>query len=287
MLLEFQNLAALFFIVVLSVVLYLKREKLTVHGSFPYFYFSMYKTQLGISFMQSLAKKWNKTLKVLGYIGIAAGFLGMVAICAALIHNLFVLFTRPEAVPGVGLVLPFKAKGVFYVPFFYWIISIFVIAVVHEVAHGVISKAHKIKVKTSGFAFLGTSYMIGGIAIILFALYAKMKSTSLDLASGFTQFNPLQYSFDAWILIGLVFVVISFIRNFPLPIIPAAFVEPDEKVLKKRPMKEQLSVFAAGPFSNVLLGLIFLGLSFALVPFAQNVFLPDGIGIDGFLEYKE
>ena len=64
------------------------------------------------------------------------------------------LFTKPAASSGVGLVLPFKAKGVFYVPFFYWIISIFVIAVVHEFSHGLIARANNIKVKSSGFAFL-------------------------------------------------------------------------------------------------------------------------------------
>ena len=52
-----------------------------------------------------------------------------------------------------------------------------------------------------------------------------------------------------------------------LPIIPLAFVEPDEKKMEKRKTKEQLAIVAAGPFANILLviALIFLfGLSFSL-----------------------
>ncbi len=43
-----------------------------------------------------------------------------------------------------------------------------------------------------------------------------------------------------------------------------AFVEPDDKELKSKPYKSQLSLFAAGPFSNIILwgvfSLIFLSL---------------------------
>jgi membrane-associated protease RseP (regulator of RpoE activity) len=97
-------------------------------------------------------------------------------------------------------VLPFKVKGAFFVPFFYWILAILIIATVHESFHGIISRYYDIKVKSSGFAFL--------------AILA--------------------------------------------PIIPAAFVEPDEKTLFKRPLKQQLAVFSAGAASNLILGAVFL-----------------------------
>lgn len=43
--------------------------------------------------------------------------------------------------------------------------------------------------------------------------------------------------------------------------IPVAFVEPDEKKLPDAPQKAQLSVYAAGPWSNVLQAILFLGLT--------------------------
>jgi len=225
--LDFQTIAAIVFILILSLYLFTIRKKLDMHGKFPWIYFCMYRTKLGLNFMNYLGTKWNKTMKFLGYAGIVVGFLGMLLICWALFDNIIKLFTEPEMVPGVGLVLPFKAKGVFYVPFFYWILCIFIIALVHELAHGIIARAHNLKVKSSGFAFFGI------------------------LA----------------------------------PIIPAAFVEPDEKALVKRPHKEQLSVFAAGPFSNILLAVLCLGiLSFAIAPVVENMIEFSGVEITEFLD---
>lgn len=225
--LDFQTIAAIVFLALLSLFVYVKRKSLHTHGLFPLLYFSMYKTQIGLRLMDRLAGKFNKTLKFLGYAGILIGFLGMALLSFSLLQNLYNLIATPEAQPGVGLVLPFKVKGAFFVPFFYWIVSIFIIALVHEYAHGVMARAHKLRVKSSGFAFLG-------------------------------------------ILI---------------PIIPAAFVEPDEKTLRKRPHKQQLSIFAAGPFSNIILALIILGISvFILSPIADNMTEYSGVKITGFIE---
>ena len=46
--------------------------------------------------------------------------------------------------------------------------------------------------------------------------------------------------------------------SFLLPIIPAAFVEPDENQLKKSRNKIQLGVLAAGSYANFITGGIFL-----------------------------
>lgn len=225
---DFQTIAAIIFAVILSLILYAKRKNLETKFLIPYIlYFSMYKTKYGLRLMDAWAKKYKKFIRFVGYLGILIGFIGMALISYSLIINLFHLFTKPEAAPGVGLVLPFKAKGVFFVPFFYWIISIFVIAVVHEFLHGLIARAHNLKVKSSGFAF-----------------------------------------------VGLV-----------IPVIPAAFVEPDEKELKKRPHKEQLSVFAAGPLANIITALLFFALaSFLFSPIVNAMIEPNGIKIIGYGE---
>ena len=47
-------------------------------------------------------------------------------------------------VPGLGIL-----------PFWYWLIAIFVIAVVHEFSHGIVARAHNIPVKHTGLAFFG------------------------------------------------------------------------------------------------------------------------------------
>ncbi|MBI2541311.1 site-2 protease family protein [Candidatus Woesearchaeota archaeon] len=228
--LDFQTIAAIGFLIILTIFVFVKRKNLETKQIIPYFlYFSMYRTKLGLKLMDSLSKRYRKSMSYIGYFGVVIGFIGMVIISYGLISNIYVLFTKPEAAPGVGLVLPFKAKGVFFVPFFYWIIAIFVIAVVHEFAHGLIARTHNLKVKSSGFAFL-----------------------------------------------GLV-----------IPIIPAAFVEPDEKELRKRSHKEQLSVFAAGPFSNILFAFLFLAISsFLIAPLANAVIEPNGVKVTDYVEGK-
>jgi len=72
-----------------------------------------------------------------------------------------------------------------------------------------------------------------------------------------------------------------------LPLIPAAFVEPDEKVMNKRPLKQQLAVFAAGPVANILTAVIVIGL-FALVmqPVVLAVADFEGITVTGFVDGK-
>ncbi|MBI4451798.1 site-2 protease family protein [Candidatus Woesearchaeota archaeon] len=226
---DFETISAVVFLVILAVFVYLKRKDLDTKQIVPYFlYFSMYKTKIGIELMDSAARKWKRFVQYLGYFGIVVGFLGMTFICFTLVQSLIPVITRPEeAAQGVGLVLPVKAKGIFYVPFFYWIISIFVIAIVHEFAHGLVARAHNMKVKSSGFAFL---------ALIV-------------------------------------------------PIIPAAFVEPDEKELRKRSHKEQLSVFAAGPLANIITAFVFLALAyFVMAPLANAVIEPNGVKFASYYE---
>jgi len=182
------------FFVILSLFAFIKRKKIRMQKIlYPALYFLMYRTKIGLNFMDNVAKKFPRFLRAAGYFAIFIGFSGMLLLAFELIRNLVKILTTPEAVPGVGLVLPFEVKGAFYVPFFYWIISIFILAVVHEFSHGIFARLYDIKIKSSGFAVL---------AILI-------------------------------------------------PILPAAFVEPDEKKLRKKKAREQLSVFAAGPFANI------------------------------------
>lgn len=98
-----------------------------------------------------------KPLKTLGYIGIFAGFLGMFFIFYYLIHATYKLLFVPEAIPALAPVLP----GIQIIPglpilgFWHWIITILIVATIHEFSHGIFARLNKIKIKSSGFAFLG------------------------------------------------------------------------------------------------------------------------------------
>jgi len=188
---------------------------------FPLIYVIMYRTKLGLNLMDKLAKK----IPFLGYIigsGVVIGFLGMAFICFEIIRNSVMLFLSPSAAVSIQPVLPFEAKGVFFVPFIYWILAIFIIATVHEFSHGLASRFFGLKVKASGFAFL---------CLII-------------------------------------------------PIIPAAFVEPDDAQLAKTKLRRQLGIFAAGPFSNILTaGVVLLIVLFLFNPLGKVVFEPAGVNV--------
>lgn len=225
---DIQTLSSFLFILLMVLFIYWKRKEIQVQKIlFPILYFVMYKTSLGIIWMDKVAKKCPNFWKKFYTVGIYVGFLGMIFISFEIIRTTFLLITQPDSTPGIMPVLPFEAKGVFFVPFFYWIISVFVIAVIHEFSHGVAARAYNMHVKSSGFAFL----------------------------------------------------------SIIAPIIPAAFVEPDEKQLQKRPHKEQLSVFAAGPFANIVLSAILLLVIFSIVqPISEKIFKPSGVLITEIAE---
>ncbi len=209
------------FIILISIFLIIKRKKLAVHKFLHIFYFCMYRTRIGLKFMDYIAVKFSKFLMKSSVCIITVCFAGMIFVSFELVRGMYGLLAHEQS-PAVSLVLPFEVKGAFYVPFIYWIACIFIVAFVHEFSHGIFARRCKVKVISSGFAFLG---------IIL-------------------------------------------------PLIPAAFVEPDEKQLQKKKKKEQLAVFSAGPFANIFLGLITLAVFyFALTPITDNYYTHYGVEI--------
>ena len=83
---DFQTIAAVVFLVLLTLFIFVKRKQMhTQKILFPLLYFSMYKTKIGLKFMDNFSKKFRKPLTFMGYFGIFACFLGMAIISFALI----------------------------------------------------------------------------------------------------------------------------------------------------------------------------------------------------------
>ncbi len=219
---DFQYVLLILFVILMLIFIWFERRNIQIQGFVPLLYFVMWRTQKGLSLMDRIARCAPRFWTWFFGIGIIVGFGGMVLISYELIKNTAMLFLAPGAVPGIQPVLPFQAKGVFFVPFVYWILSIFIIAVLHEFCHGIAARVHKMPVKSAGLAFL-----------------------------------------------GIIF-----------PIVPAAFVEPDEKHLQKQSRFKQLSVFAAGPFANLVsAGAVLLLVIFVANPLAEAMLIPGGVRI--------
>ena len=169
------------FALVMSVILYFKRKNLEVQKIlFPFLYLIMYKTKWGLTKMDSIAKRLEKHKNKLSYTSIIVGFTGMAIMTALFLMSVYKYFFVERAAVVAPLLPGSTIPGMPTLSFVHWIIAIFVLATVHEFSHGIFARMHKIKVKSSGFAFMG---------IIL-------------------------------------------------PIIPAAFVEPDEEQMQKKSKKD-------------------------------------------------
>ncbi len=114
------------------------------------------RTQKGKRTVEKIGSSHPKFWKGVGYLGVAAGFYASVFVFITLIQNL-VRVASVGGPSGLSLVLPSPfqtvstAPGVLAVPFWYWIIAIGLLVVVHEGMHGILSAAHKIKIKSLGW----------------------------------------------------------------------------------------------------------------------------------------
>ena len=136
--------------IILFIVLH--RKKIDVQGKIIF----LYRTKLGIAWMDKYSTKYREWVILSGYIGIGVGFIGMLFISFFLIKNIYDLIMVPQAASGVSLVLPgINVPGLGILPFWHWLVAIFVIAVVHEFSHGIVARAHNVEVKNTGVVFFG------------------------------------------------------------------------------------------------------------------------------------
>ncbi len=110
-------------------------------------------------------KKFNKFLKNcaaprkfwkwVGNFAIAVSLIGMIFISYILVKSAYLNFVG-HRIKTFGIVLPgiHVPGSPIFIPFWYGIISIFVLIVVHEFSHAIMAYAEKIKVNSVGFGLL-------------------------------------------------------------------------------------------------------------------------------------
>ena len=125
----------------------------------------LYRTQVGVKFIDYVGTKYKKTIKFLGFLGVISGYFLMVAMMYFLGRLIYIYLFVPDIVRAIKIpplmpLVPYLPEvfKIDFLPSFYftyWIIAIAVIAVFHEFAHGIVARAYGIKVRTTGFGFLG------------------------------------------------------------------------------------------------------------------------------------
>jgi membrane-associated protease RseP (regulator of RpoE activity) len=144
---------AILFYSLVFLIVYINRKKFEVHGKLVY----LYRTKIGISFMNFMAEKARRLVKLLGYFGIMIGFIGMIFTFILILSLTYKLLMNEPGAGGASPVipgLPIAGTGLVFPLITGWIV-LFIIILVHEFSHGVVASAYKIKIKNSGLAFFG------------------------------------------------------------------------------------------------------------------------------------
>ncbi len=175
--------------VILFIVLH--RSKIDVQGKVIF----LYRTKWGISWMDKYSTKFREWVILGGYIGIGVGFIGMVLISYTIVLNIYGLLFVPKATSGVSLVLPgMNIPGIGVLPFWYWLITIFIVAVVHEFSHGIVARAHNIKIKNTGVVFFGP----------ILGAFVEPDEKKMEKEKDIVQYSVLAAGAFSNIILGLV-----------------------------------------------------------------------------------
>ena len=204
------------FLSFIAIFLYVKRKNVQRDGLL-----FLYRTQIGIKAIDYFSSKYKKQLKWLQYVSIVMGYVLMLLMMILFLQVVYIYVSSPETVdqikiPPVMPLIPYLPSifNVSFLPpfyFTYWIIILAIVAISHEFAHGIFARFHKLKVKSTGFGFLG-------------------------------------------------------------PFL-AAFVEPDEKKMEKKPIFQQISILSAGTFANIIIAFAFVAV---FIAFFYSMFIPAG-----------
>jgi membrane-associated protease RseP (regulator of RpoE activity) len=138
---------AVVFYATIAIVVYLKRDKIDfIERIIP-----VYRTEKSLRIMKRLSS-FGTFWKIFSTLAIPIAFMLMAFIVSVLVQNTINIMISPESSPGVAPLIPgVKIPGSpFYIPFWEGIISIAILAVVHEFAHGITAFVEKVGVKSAG-----------------------------------------------------------------------------------------------------------------------------------------
>ncbi len=182
----------------------------------------LYRTKFGLKVIDWTAKKFNKILKPMQYIVIACGYALMIAMIWMLVRFVYIYLKFDVAdqikVPPLLPLFPYATdlfKVSFLPPFYftYWIIVIAIIAISHEFAHGIFAKLNKIKIKSTGFGFLGP----------FLAAFVEPDERQMQRAKKFPQLSILAAGTFANVVMTILFGIIM-ILFFMYSFIPAGVI---------------------------------------------------------------
>lgn len=150
---KYVDIWVLLFYLSIAILIYINRKKWQIENKI----ILIYRTKWGIKTIDKFSEKNKELVKIIGYSAIGIGFIGMLIIIGFFIKGIYELIFIPTAAPVVSPVIPgVKVPGSpIFVPFWYGIIALFIVILIHEFGHGIVARAHGIPIKSTGFVFFG------------------------------------------------------------------------------------------------------------------------------------
>ena len=118
----------------------------------------LYRSKRTIEHVRKLGRKYAKFWQIYGTIAIPIAFGGMIFIFGFLAYQVYKIILNPSLGASVQFILPGAAASssgiVQFIPIWYFLGALAIILVAHELMHGVVAEAFKLKLKAVGFGLL-------------------------------------------------------------------------------------------------------------------------------------
>ncbi len=135
------------------VVLLINEKQFEKRGIERGIFFLIFRWKKGLAAIDREAKKRERFFRALGNFAVLLSAPLMVIVFVSLFLNARHILITPDAPPGVAPLLPrgvADIPGVPSVPWEFWLLSVAVILVFHEVMHGLVARAEDIPLKSLG-----------------------------------------------------------------------------------------------------------------------------------------
>ena len=207
------------FAIFVSAFLYRRRENIKKEG-----FLLLYKTNWGVRLIERIGKKYEKLLNFLSYVSVIVGFILMGAMVYLFGKVVWIYVFKTQVVGNIPPIMPLLP----YIPqllgldlpafyFIYWIVIIAIVAISHEVAHGIFAVNKNVKIKTTGFGFF--PYFLP----VFLAAFVELDEKKMEKKKIFPQMAILSAGTFANVIVGILFLIIL-IFFFSLAFSPSGVV---------------------------------------------------------------
>jgi membrane-associated protease RseP (regulator of RpoE activity) len=213
------------FVILVGFFLYKHKSKIKKEGILW-----LYHTSWGIKLINKTGDKYKKCLKAASYLSVTLGYLLMAAMLWLFGRIVWLYAFHGEAVSAIKLppiaplipYLPQIFKLSWLPPFYfsYWIIILAIIAITHELFHGIFARIYGVKTNTTGFGFFPFFFPV------FLAAFVNLDEKVMQKKSTFQQRAVLSAGTFANLLTTVIGIVLMW-GFFSLTFAPAGIVYDD------------------------------------------------------------